>query len=102
MKKLINAMIQSIPGLLNVVLFLGFVLTIFGVFGVNQFLGSNYKQCRATEKPALNPFYHEDILEECTDVVSKYEPWGYANKYEAWPVNENTKWLCTDDSDCAA
>ena len=35
MKMLINAMIKSIPGLLNVVLFLGFVLTIFGVFGVN-------------------------------------------------------------------
>jgi hypothetical protein len=50
----------------------------------------------------LNPFYHEDLApEDCTDVVSKYEPWGYANKYEAWPVNEDTSWLCKSDADCA-
>jgi len=48
----------------------------------------------------LNPFYDEEGLLECNDFGTKYEPWGYANKYEAWEVNENTSWLCQTDEDC--
>ena len=55
MKLLINAMIRSVPGLATVAFFLFFVLSIFAIFGVNQFMGTQYKHCRATLEPIKNP-----------------------------------------------
>jgi len=60
MKKLINAMIKSVPGLLNVALFLIFILSIFAIFGVHQFQGKHYSRCRTTEMPLLNPLFEKN------------------------------------------
>lgn len=57
LKRLINSLLKSIPGLANVGFFLGFVLSIFAIFAVHQFKGMHYKRCRMTYVPDLKPDY---------------------------------------------
>ena len=40
MKMLINSLLKSIPGLLNVMIFLFFIMSIFGIFATHQFKGA--------------------------------------------------------------
>ena len=40
MRSLIQSLINSVPGLINVAFFLFFIMTIFAIFGVHQFQGS--------------------------------------------------------------
>ena len=49
MKKLIQALINSIPEFANVVLFLVFVFMMFATIGLHQYNGTYYNACR------LNP-----------------------------------------------
>jgi hypothetical protein len=46
MKVLINSLLKSIPGLVQVFAFLMFILSIFGIFAVHQFMGDTYQRCR--------------------------------------------------------
>jgi hypothetical protein len=58
MRKLVAALIGSIPELLNVGIFFLFIFILFGIMGLQQFSGSLYNKCRVTEKP-LNATYWE-------------------------------------------
>jgi hypothetical protein len=42
MKILVNSLIKSIPGLFHVIIFLMFMILVFGIVGVNFFRGLNY------------------------------------------------------------
>jgi hypothetical protein len=46
MKTLINSLLRSIPGLCQVFAFLMFILSVFGIFAVHQFMGDHYHRCR--------------------------------------------------------
>ena len=45
-KKQINSVLGSIPGLMRVFFFVIFIFSIFAIFGTNQFLGQQYQFCR--------------------------------------------------------
>lgn len=79
MRKLIMTFFKSIPGLLNVCIFLTFFFAIFAIFGVVTFTGSQYNFCRETLE-----------LVEPADGSLPY-----------WPIYEDA-WLCSSDADCAA
>lgn len=51
MRKIVQGMIESIPALMNAVLFMIFVFTLFAIFGTIQFGGAYYMRCRTTEEP---------------------------------------------------
>lgn len=48
LKFMISTLMTSLGGLVNVFIFLGFVLSIFAVLGVNLFSGDQYRACRST------------------------------------------------------
>lgn len=75
---LIQSLLASLAGLLNVFLFLGFVLSIFAVLGVNLFSGDQYKACRATE----------DVIFPA-DGSAPY-----------WPLVNDERTLCITSDDC--
>ena len=51
MKKLISALIHSLPDFANVGIFLIYVFILFATMGVHQYNGSIYNVCRYNEKP---------------------------------------------------
>ena len=51
MRRLISSLIESLPALANVVIFLLFVFLLFGILGVQTFVGKTYYRCRSTEQP---------------------------------------------------
>jgi len=48
---LIQALIHSIPPLLNAAIFLLFIIVLFSTFGLHLFNGMHEYRCRITEKP---------------------------------------------------
>ena len=78
MKELIQTFLKSIPGLLNVLIALTIIYTFFAIFGINFFVGQQYKFCRMTEAPiddGVNPIF--------------------------WPIDENASFLCSSDDMCS-
>jgi voltage-dependent calcium channel L type alpha-1D len=75
MKRLVLALLRSLPALANVVIFLLFFFLLFSILGVNQFQGVMYNRCRTTELPL-----QED------------------GSYTTWPIAEDTHRLCSLDS----
>ena len=78
MRGLIQALLMSIPGLVNVLIFLSFIFGIFAIFGVNQFAGSLYNRCRTTESIMVD-----------------------AEGVKSWPMVDFEGWLCRDDAFCS-
>ena len=70
MRRLINSLIESLPALANVVIFLLFVYLLFGILGVQTFVGKTYYRCRPTEHPVDG----------------------------AWPIDESVDRLCNKDN----
>lgn len=77
MRALIQSLLGAIPGLLNTIVFLGFIFSIFAIFGTNQFLGKTNYFCRVGD-----PTYDE--------ITGEFLIW---QKAEA-------DWLCMTDDDC--
>ena len=50
-KIIVTAFIASLPPLLNVGIFLLFIIILFGTFGLHLFAGMYEYRCRTTEKP---------------------------------------------------
>jgi len=73
MRSLLQTFFSSIPGLLNVCLFMAFIFTIFAIIGVNLFVGKQYQFCRATEEPLADG---------------------------TWPISEDASWQCHTDDMC--
>jgi hypothetical protein len=57
MRKLVTALISSLPDLLNVSVFLLFIIILFAILGLQQFAGSMYYKCRLTEKPINSTYW---------------------------------------------
>ena len=51
MRKLVGALLHSLPDFIHVGSFLAFIFILFAILGVHQFNGTNYQRCRLTEKP---------------------------------------------------
>lgn len=51
MKKLVSALIQSMPDFANVGVFLVFIFSLFAIFGMQQYSGVFYNACRYQNKP---------------------------------------------------
>lgn len=56
MRKLVRALINSLPQLINVLIILFFIILLFGILGLQQFNRTIYNRCRTTPKP-LNATY---------------------------------------------
>ena len=50
MRSLLETFFASIPGLLNVCIFMTFIFTIFAIISINFFIGAQYQFCRSTEE----------------------------------------------------
>ena len=70
MRRLISSLIESLPALANVVIFLLFVFLLFGILGVQTFVGKTYYRCRYTEQPVD----------------------------DKWPIDESIQRLCNLDN----
>jgi len=68
MRKLVNTLLGSLPSLVNVALFLGFVFVLFGILGLQQFNEVVFARCRTTERPVNATYWPE--LEGVTRVCS--------------------------------
>ena len=51
MRRIISALLSSLPTLGNAVLFMMFIFLLFGILGVQQFGSSMYQRCRFTNEP---------------------------------------------------
>jgi uncharacterized protein YqhQ len=60
MKKLISALINSLPDFANVGIFLVYVFILFATMGVFQYNGSTYNTCRYNKKPEDNKHWAYD------------------------------------------
>ena len=68
MKKLIGALIESLPDFANVGIFLVYVFILFATLGVHQYNGSTYNMCRYKDKPenASNWLYDDSFGRPCS------------------------------------
>lgn len=78
LKFMIATLLRSLHGLLNVLIFLSFFLSIFAVLGVNLFRGNQYRACRSTP----DVIYPED------------------GSAPYWPMIEDVNQLCHNDEQC--
>ena len=62
MKRLIASLIQSLPALGNVVVFLLFIFILFSILGVQQFVGQLYYRCRLTPAPVNGVWAKNDSI----------------------------------------
>ena len=60
MKKDISALIQAIPGFLNVVAFLLFIFILFAILGLYQYAGIFDNKCRTTPLPVNSTYWPTD------------------------------------------
>lgn len=51
MKKLVSALLQSMPDFANVGVFLVFIFSLFAIFGMQQYSGVLYNACRYQSSP---------------------------------------------------
>lgn len=51
MRKLVKALLNSFPQLIHVLIFLFFIILLFGIFGLQEFNSTMYSRCRLTERP---------------------------------------------------
>lgn len=78
MKVLLTTIGAALPGLLNVCVFFVFIISVYGILGVNLFNGAQYNFCRETESiidDGINP--------------------------PAWPIHPDASWLCKTDENCS-
>ena len=68
MKKLISALIESLPDFANVGIFLVYVFILFATLGVHQYNGSTYNVCRYKDKPEnlTNWLYDDSFGRPCS------------------------------------
>jgi hypothetical protein len=51
MRKLVHSFLDSIPSMLNALLFMFFIFLQFAIFGSEQFGGAYFSRCRTSPKP---------------------------------------------------
>jgi hypothetical protein len=54
-------LILSLPDLFNVGVFLGFMFLLFGILGLQLFMGQAYNRCRLTEMPVNSTYWPLDM-----------------------------------------
>ena len=68
LRKQINALIDSVKGLINVLVFLCFIFMIFSIVGLQWFKGYSYYTCRVSELPIEG----DTVWEKYTDDRGDY------------------------------
>jgi voltage-dependent calcium channel L type alpha-1D len=63
MKKLIQSMINAIPSLFGVVVFMGFILMNFAILANSQFAGAYYSRCRLTPEAVGDEWPYDPSIE---------------------------------------
>ena len=76
MKKLVGALIQSLPDFFNVAIFLGFIFILFAILGVHQYNGVLYNRCRYNPEPEGQNFWRQ--VESIPRVCTKTDSGNYA------------------------
>lgn len=118
LRSLISALLKSIPGLIDVVLLLCFVLVVFSILGVQFFSGLLHARCRVTPFPIRmnesitsidSPLWNDWLLDviqnpdpyRCLDVPNNDEtktfstsPW-HEPQNCIWPVYEEDDQVCS-------
>ena len=61
MRRLISALLSSLPNLGNAVFFMLFIFLLFGILGVQQFSGSMYQRCRFDDTPSQDGTWPIDV-----------------------------------------
>lgn len=69
MRKLVKALMNSLPQLMNVLIFLFFVILLFGILGLQEFNSTIYNRCRTTPAPINATYWPKS--EEHTSICSK-------------------------------
>ncbi|CAD8151145.1 unnamed protein product [Paramecium pentaurelia] len=67
MKVLIISLLDSLPALGNVVIFLLFIIILFGILGLQIFMGALENRCRETEYPIGNVWKASNYSKLCQD-----------------------------------
>ncbi|CAK62390.1 unnamed protein product (macronuclear) [Paramecium tetraurelia] len=67
MKVLIITLLDSLPALGNVVIFLLFIIILFGILGLQIFMGALENRCRMTEHPVGNEWVASNYTKLCQD-----------------------------------
>ena len=73
MKVLVGSVLNSLPGLANVLLLLLFAFAIFGIAGVQIFAGATHYHCKATPFPVNGVWADADGSRNCAINASKYQ-----------------------------
>lgn len=60
MKKLVSALLQTLPEFANVGMFLVYVFLLFAILGVHLYNGIFYNACRFSPKPESDTEWHID------------------------------------------
>ena len=70
MRKLVSTLINSMPELFNVAIFLIFIFMLFGILGLQLYSGQSYNKCRTTPKPINSTYwpYSEEINRPCSKI----------------------------------
>ena len=85
LQKLVLNLFASFVGLINVYMFLGFIMIFFAIFGVNLFAGMEYRSCRTTKeliyideadgsKTPIWPKADLDILCNSDQICNDFQP----------------------------
>lgn len=84
MRKLINALINSLPEIANVLIFMIFIFILFATVGLHQYNGEFYNACRVTPEPSNFTWWETDVSDGrvCTmnDLGNFKCPQGYTCK----------------------
>jgi voltage-dependent calcium channel L type alpha-1D len=110
LRRVITAMLNSLPGLMDVVLLLCFVLAIFSILGIQFFMGILHSRCRLTpypvrmaectsvDAPCWNSYLQEvvaDPLSHACLVDSSGQP--VPNDSSSWTRKGSSPWAETQD-----
>jgi hypothetical protein len=75
MRKQISALLLSVKGFLNVIVFLGFIFVIFSSIGLQWFSGAIYYTCRVDEAPYVgDTSWNKTEPGVCTPVENQIFP----------------------------
>ena len=87
---IVTAFIASMPPLMNVGIFLIFIVILFGTFGLHLFYGMHEWRCRLTEKPLPNGTWPllEDNFELCYPSKNNCP----ANSFCGAPIEYDLPW----------
>jgi hypothetical protein len=118
LRQLVDALVNAIPSLAKVFFLLAFIFAIFGILGVQIWMGVQHGKCRSTPYPVVLPpgvpyanitaDYIAEVIRnsstyrcidadlETSSLLQADSPW-MTPKHCFWPVVEDDEYLCNPD-----